>query len=239
MKKGDIAAIVFLAIYAGLVLFFPWTVTTSFSFEKIAEQQIVLGNLSEGLKNFGIFTASFPYLMGFLKVGLLATFGEMLKTRIKTGSWKVPSLFARFIVWGITGLVFTFVFALFAKGTAALIGTPLWFGSKNLGNPTFGQTLLFAFSTSFWMNMIFAYPMMLGHEWCNEVINRKRFVGGAEFLQDVNKQIWGSFIPKTILFFWIPAHTVTFCLPENYRVLMSAVLSLALGALLTFRAAKH
>ena len=97
MKKGDIGAIVFLVIYAGLVLFFPWTVTTRFSFEKIAEQQIVLGNLSEGLKNFGTFTASFPYLMGFLKVGLLATFGEMLKTRIKTGSWKVPSLFARFM----------------------------------------------------------------------------------------------------------------------------------------------
>ena len=83
--------------------------------------------------------------------------------------------------------------------------------------------------------MIFAYPMMLGHEWCNEVINKKRFVGGEEFLASVDKHIWGSFIPKTILCFWIPAHTVTFCLPQDYRVLMSAVLSLALGFILTFR----
>ena len=51
----------------------------------------------------------------------------------------------------------------------------------------------------------------------------------------MDKHIWGSFIPKTILCFWIPAHTVTFCLPQDYRVLMSAVLSLALGFILTFR----
>ncbi|MBQ6597571.1 MAG: Mpv17/PMP22 family protein, partial [Lentisphaeria bacterium] len=72
----------------------------------------------------------------------------------------------------------------------------------------------------------------------NEVINRKRFVGGAEFLEKLNKPVWGSFIPKTIVFFWIPAHTVTFLLPPDYRVLMSAVLSLVLGAILTFRSGK-
>ena len=213
-----------------MVVFFPWTVSIT--------GKIEWGGLSHGLQNFGNFTAAYPYLMGFFKVGLLAMFGEMLKVRMKTGSWKVPSILARFIVWGITGLVFTIVFALFAKGIGALMGTPLWFGEKAplLGERPFSQTLIFALSTSFWMNMIFAYPMMLAHEWCNEVINRRRFVGGAEFLENLNKHIWGSFIPKTIVLFWIPAHTVTFCLPGNYRVLMSAVLSLALGAILTFRA---
>jgi len=118
------------------------------------------------------------------------------------------------------------------------MGTPLWFGKAPCAGQSFGQTLLFAFSTSFWMNMTFAYPIMLGHEWCNEVIHEKRFIGGAAFLEKLDKLILGSFAPKTILFFWIPAHAVTFCLPENYRVLMSAVLSLVLGAILTFRTAK-
>ena len=40
---------------------------------------------------------------------------------------------------------------------------------------------------------------------------------------------------KTIVFFWIPAHTVTFSLPPDFRVLMSAVLSLALGFILTIK----
>ena len=229
MKKGDVGAIIFLVAFACAVVFFPWTV--SFTGE------VHLGKLTQGFDNFGKFTAHFPYLMGFFKVGLLATFGEMLKVRVKTGSWKVPALFVRFIVWGIVGLLFTFVFAMFAKGVGALIGTPLWFGRMTL-KPNFWDNLLFAFSTSFWQNVIFAYPMMLGHEWCNEVINQKRFVGGAEFLEKLNKPVWGSFIPKTIVFFWIPAHTVTFLLPPDYRVLMSAVLSLVLGAILTFRSSK-
>ena len=232
MKPGDFGAVVFLALYVCAVFFFPWTIQTGTG-------NIVCGGFENGLENFGKFTAAYPYLMGFFKVGLLATFGEMLKTRMKTGSWKVPSLLWRFLVWGVTGLVFTFVFALFAKGVASMMGTPLWFGDKLIPGKepsSFFQVLLFAFSTSFAMNMIFAYPMMLGHEWFNEVINRKRFVGGAEFLGAVNKHIWGSFIPKTIVYFWIPAHTLTFCLPGNYRVLMSAVLSLVLGAILTFKA---
>jgi len=231
MKKGDVGAIIFLVVFACAVVFFPWTVSLT--------GKVQLGELSKGFDNFGKFTAHFPYLMGFFKVGLLATFGEMLKVRVKTGSWKVPALFARFIVWGIVGLLFTFVFAMFANGMGSLIGTPLWFGKKAWAlNPTFWDKLLFAFSTSFWQNVIFAFPMMLGHEWCNEVINQKRFVGGAEFLEKLNKPVWGSFIPKTIIFFWIPAHTVTFLLPPDYRVLMSAVLSLVLGAILTFRSSK-
>ena len=39
---------------------------------------------------------------------------------------------------------------------------------------------------------------------------------------------------KTIPFFWIPAHTITFLLPPEYRVLMAAYLSVALGAILAY-----
>ncbi|MCX7905011.1 MAG: Mpv17/PMP22 family protein, partial [Caloramator sp.] len=38
---------------------------------------------------------------------------------------------------------------------------------------------------------------------------------------------------KTIPFFWIPAHTITFLLPSEYRVLMASFLSIALGAILS------
>lgn len=233
MKKGDYFAIVFLAAFVCMVIFFPWTISIT--------GKVQTGKLAEGLENFGKFTAAYPYLMGFLKVALLATFGEMLKVRIKSGSWKVSNIIARFIVWGLTGLLFTFVFALFAKGITMMMGTNLWFGENMLARTfksSFSQTLLFAFSTSLWMNLIFAYPMMLAHEWFNVVIGQKRLIGGEDFLNIIDKKIWGSFIPKTIIFFWIPAHTVTFCLPGDYRVLMSAVLSLALGAILTFRSAK-
>ena len=43
---------------------------------------------------------------------------------------------------------------------------------------------------------------------------------------------------KTIVVFWIPAHTITFCLPAQYQILMSAFLSLALGFILTIKPKK-
>jgi len=39
---------------------------------------------------------------------------------------------------------------------------------------------------------------------------------------------------RSIGWFWIPAHTVTFLLGENYRVFFAAILSVALGAILGF-----
>ena len=74
------------------------------------------------------------------------------------------------------------------------MGTPLWFGGKDMGE--LGNKLIFAISTSFWMNLIFAYPMMLGHEWFNVVFAKRRLVGGTEFLGLIDKHAWGSFIPK-------------------------------------------
>ena len=131
-------------------------------------------------------------------------------------------------------VVFTAVFALFGAGIPALMQKGLLCTADNASF----NNVLRAFFTSFFMNMIFAYPMMLAHEYFNEVINRKKFIGGGEFLSSINAHIWGSFIPKTILYFWVPAHTITFLLPENYRVLASARLALVLGFLLTFHAPK-
>jgi hypothetical protein len=39
---------------------------------------------------------------------------------------------------------------------------------------------------------------------------------------------------KLLVFFWIPAHTITFLLPTEYRLLYAASLSFALGVILAF-----
>jgi hypothetical protein len=55
----------------------------------------------------------------------------------------------------------------------------------------------------------------------------------------VKKRDWENFfafvVGKTLPLIWIPAHTVTFLLPAEYRVLMDALLSMLLGALLAIR----
>jgi hypothetical protein len=44
---------------------------------------------------------------------------------------------------------------------------------------------------------------------------------------------------KTIPFFWYPAHTITFLLPSEQRVLFAALLGIALGVLLALKNGKR
>lgn len=55
--------------------------------------------------------------------------------------------------------------------------------------------------------------------------------------QAVDSVDWGELIDftlfKTIPFFWIPVNTVTFLLPEDYRIASAAMLSMVFGILMT------
>jgi len=184
-------------------------------------------------------TKTHPYLMGFVKVSILATMGELLALRILGGGWKKPTgMLYRFIVWGFLGMAFVLVFDLFATGVSGSIEKGLL--PSLTGN--FAANLSFAFLTSTLMNLIFAPTFMALHRITDTYID----LGKGKLsqiirvpLRDVVKQIdWYGFLSfvvlKTIPLFWIPAHTVTFLLPAEYRVLMAAFLSIALGAILAF-----
>jgi fucose 4-O-acetylase-like acetyltransferase len=56
-----------------------------------------------------------------------------------------------------------------------------------------------------------------------------------KILTEINWQHQWSFVfKKTIVFFWIPAHTITFLLPAELQVLFAALLGVILGVLLAF-----
>ncbi len=179
-----------------------------------------------------------PYLMGFLKVGILATFGEILSARIKNGYYKIPvGLFYRFIIWGFLGMVFVFTFELFFSGTRTLL-------EKNLLPYLRSQAKFFnAFYSSVLMNLIFAPTFMSLHRITDTYIELGEGKISKIFslrLENVVKSVqWDKFVGfvvlKTIPFFWIPAHTITFLLPSTYRVLTAALLSIVLGVLLSLK----
>ena len=50
--------------------------------------------------------------------------------------------------------------------------------------------------------------------------------------------LWGFVFKKTIPLFWYPAHTITFLLPSDTRVLFAAFLGIILGVLLAIAARK-
>ena len=49
---------------------------------------------------------------------------------------------------------------------------------------------------------------------------------------------WNFVFKRTIPLFWIPAQTITFLLPEEFRVLFAAFLGIVLGVLLALAALK-
>jgi hypothetical protein len=179
-------------------------------------------------------TAAHPFLVGFAKFLVLATMGELLALRIVRGRWSAPAgLGWRAVTWGLIGMAIVLVFDVFASGVAAAMSTSLL--------PCGDSRLAFAFFVSVTMNATFAPAMMLFHRATDAFIDLRykqrqpRRPGIAEVVAAIDWQGFVSFVLlKTIPFFWIPAHTVTFLLPPEYRVLAAAMLSIALGAILAF-----
>lgn len=188
-------------------------------------------------------TKSHPYLMGFVKVSILATMGELLAIRISSGEFKKTSgMIYRFIVWGFIGMVFVIVFDIFAGGVTFVTQKGL------LPHPENSSIFKFtnAFFTSAIMNLTFAPTFMAFHRVTDTYIDlgegKLSKIKAIQISQVIKTIDWSGFINfvvlKTIPIFWIPAHTITFMLPPEYRVLVAAFLSIALGAILAFAKGK-
>ncbi len=183
-------------------------------------------------------TTDYPYLMGFIKTAILASMGELLVNRIKNGSYfSEKGIVLKFFVWGFLGMIFVLIFKVFASGVVSAQQS----GLLPLMEASFVSSLLTALLISTIMNIFFAPTFMLLHRVTDGYIFlsegnliKMRHVKLNDVIERINFKTFISFVVlKTIPLFWIPAHTITFMLPENYRVLMAAYLSIALGIILT------
>jgi len=188
-------------------------------------------SIPESREIFKTLTLSHPYAMGFLKIAILGTMGELLGGRIVTGQWRLTGvrLPQRALVWGFLGLVFTAVFPLFSFGVDGLLEVGLIPGA--------GSALATAFWKSVFLNLIFGFPMMVFHRITDTLIGRGELFGIWP-LADVTGSIdWRNMfrmVGAACFWFWIPAHTITFLLPPEFRVVSAALLAVVLGAILGF-----
>ncbi|HPC37817.1 MAG TPA: hypothetical protein PLF21_00755 [Exilispira sp.] len=199
------------------------------------------------------FNSAHPYIMSFIKFAILATYGEIASFRISNKRYPDKSfgILPKMLVWGILGIFIKAAFVIFSNGAIALlISINRNFPSNILA--TKGLSLLkilASFSISLTMNLIFAPVMMAAHKITDLYIAKAggtfggifktRFVF-TELLKDIDWKSFGGFVLcKTIPFFWIPAHTITFLLNQSYQVLFAALLSVALGLLLAYKPIKN
>lgn len=191
------------------------------------------------------FNAAHGMVMSFLKFGVLSTLGEMLGCRISSGKYVTPTfgVLPRMIVWGFLGLGINMAMIIFSKGTPMFLEYMGMSGAvQSFAADAFTMDKFWvALSVSVAMNTIFAPVFMTFHKITDAHIaacggSMRAFVTPipmAKRFAELNWQAqWGFVFKKTIPFFWYPAHTITFLLPSEQRVLFAALLGIVLGVLL-------
>jgi len=228
MKRSDI---VFIVVFVGI--FVPFF-------------------LSRQLYEFFVrFSTDWAFTASFIKFAILATMGEMLGSRIRTGIY-LPEGFAllyRAVVWGFLGMTVKAAFMIFGGGTPLIMEH---LGMENpaavMAGPVTGTRVLLALAISTFLNIFYAPVLMVTHR----VSDLHIAAAASDRLKlltvpDVRKllasidwnSMWGIVLKKSIPLFWIPAQTVNFLLPEEFRILVAALYSTVLGVILALAAGKR
>lgn len=196
----------------------------------VAVSFLLLSPFTKGI--YEMLNENHPFVLGFVKFLILATMGDFLAKRIMNGKWSMlKGAWQKAIAWGVIGVVVSFMFKLFPIGVTGLINAGILPDGKGL----WGR-FLFGFYNSLIANLVFGPVFMAAHRISDTFIEHK--ADGKELsLWDVVDDInWSEFIQvvvgKTIPYFWMPAHIITFMLSENYRILFAAYLSICLGVIL-------
>ena len=190
-------------------------------------------------------------LMSFIKFFILATLGEVIGLRIKTGRYYYRGfgLIPRAIVWGFLGMTIYMAFAIFAAGTPVFLEKIGFEDAGGILNSALSwKKVLVSFSIATALNLFYAPVMMTFHKITDiHILENGGTIRGflkpiqfARIFKEINWDVqWDFVFKRTIPLFWIPAQTITFLLPEEYRVLFAAFLGIVLGVLLAIAALKN
>lgn len=191
-----------------------------------------------------------PLLLAFVKFAVLATLGEMIGMRIKTGKYTTPDfgMIPRAVIWGLFGVWIASAMKIFAIGAPAFVeGLGVDSLTEAMKGAFTAKKLLGAFCISVVMNTFYAPVFMTVHKVTDaHILEHKGKIKAlftpirfGSLLSSLNWNVqWNFVFKKTIPLFWIPAHTFTFSLPGDYQVLVAALLSIALGLILSIAAIK-
>ncbi|AKI97444.1 hypothetical protein [Kosmotoga pacifica] len=162
------------------------------------------------------FVTKYPFLSAIIQFAILGTLGEIVATKI-SGREKLrgPSLLYKALIWAFLAIPIKIAFIGFEGFVVALILHGLLPESASSG-------LWNAFSRSVTMNLQFGPFLVLLHRALDNLFS------GESNWRNIDKSLY------SLLWFWIPAHTVTFMLPREYQIGMAALWSFSLGLILSY-----
>ncbi len=159
------------------------------------------------------FVKQYPILSAMIQFAVLGTVGELLGSAIRKGKFSLFSLkitLGKMLIWAILAVMIKYAFVGFTGFVHELVAHQML------------PDLFLPFFISAFMNGLFGPIMILTHRALDNFLERKRNWKGIK----------GAIL--TLLWFWIPAHTVTFMLPSLWQITLAACWSVILGLILGF-----
>lgn len=173
------------------------------------------------MESYILFVSTYPLVSAIIQFALLGTLGEFVArwiiNRKITLAFPSHIIFWKMAVWSILAICIKFAFVGFNGFVDELV-----YGHYHFLPEIFSLKGTFprAFAISFFMNLQFGPFLVLSHRWLDNLMEKQKD------WQGINKGLY------TLLWFWIPAHTLTFMLPREFQITLAAVWSLALGLIL-------
>lgn len=156
-----------------------------------------------------------PITSAMAQFAVLGTLGEVLSKWLIAGRLHSPfglrGTLLRALGWSALAVAIKYAFTGFVAFADGLVAHGLL---PELG--AFGK----AFTVSLAMNLQFGPFLVIAHRLIDNAIDGRPNWAGLD----------KGF--KSLLWFWVPAHTLTFMLPVDFRIGLAAVWSLALGLIL-------
>ena len=171
------------------------------------------------METYTQFVIQYPLLSAAIQFAILGTLGEIISFSLQRKRFTLPctpvQLLGKIAAWALLGIIIKYGFVGMKGFTKALLFHHLL--------PQFFDTGIgWAFAVSVLTNIFFGPQMMLFHRLeDNLILWQWKFEG-------LTTAWW------TLIWFWIPAHTVTFSLPREYQIGLAALWAVVLGIILGY-----
>jgi hypothetical protein len=159
----------------------------------------------------------YPIVSAVVQFAILGTLGEVISKWVHNRNFKYPFNLRltiwKMLVWAILAVGIKYAFKGFTGFVEYLEAHAMLPALNKLGK---------AFAISAFMNINFGFTLVIMHRALDNLpLKQKNW-------QNLHKGFFA------LIWFWIPAHTITFMMPDLFRIGLAALWSLVLGLMLGF-----
>lgn len=169
------------------------------------------------MNNYIELVIAFPVLMAMLQFALLGTLGDAISHWFVQRAFSKPfgtvTMFLKMLEWALLAICIKYAFLGF-NGFVDILVNKGYLPELNL----FTRALAISIA----MNLQFGPFLVIAHRYLDNIIAR------TNNWINIDKGL------KSLIWFWIPAHTVTFMLPKPYQIGLAALWSIVLSVILGF-----